>query len=255
MRGKKKPRTKDPAAYRKRTYRQFIDHAGLISFQVRIRETDLHVMADADLTGQVFDLVLRYRSQLENYIAKNPEFLSALTPLPPDPLAPAIVKSMLQAGEAAKVGPMAAVAGALAEFVGKDLLAAETSEIIIENGGDIFLNRRKDCTIGIFAGASPLSNRLGIIIPAARMPMGICTSSGTVGHSLSYGKADAATVLAPSTSLADAVATRVGNEIKKSGDIDQALALAQTIPGVSGVLVIHEEQLGAWGEVELVSLS
>lgn len=250
----KNRKAKDPASYTDRSYRQFIDHGGLVPFEVTVRETDLHVMADAELSREVFDLVLLYRNQLEDYIAVNPQFLSSLSPLPPDPLAPGIVKSMLRAGQVAGVGPMAAVAGALAEFIGNDLLGKKTAEIIIENGGDIFLGRRQDCTIGIFAGASPLSNKLGITIRAGKMPLGVCTSSGTVGHSLSFGKADAVTVLSPSTSLADAAATRLGNEIREAGDIPGALAFARTLPGITGVVAILGEELGAWGDLELVGL-
>jgi ApbE superfamily uncharacterized protein (UPF0280 family) len=149
---------------------------------------------------------------------------------------------------------MAAVAGAMAEYVGRDLLAAGIEEIMIENGGDIFLKRQKECLVAIFAGQSPLSQQVGIQIPVARMPLGICTSSGAVGHSLSLGKADSVTVLSPSTPLADAVATRLGNEVGAKGDINRALQVAQSIPNISGVVIILDNQLGAWGAVDLVEI-
>lgn len=254
MGGKEKKSFINPASYRERTYRRAIDSEGLVSFEIRVRETDLHVLADRDLREKAQSLVLEYRSQLENYGATHPAFFTSFNPLPDDPIAPPIVKEMLKAGAAADVGPMAAVAGAVAEFVGRDLLAAGAQEVIVENGGDIFLSRNKDCTIGIFAGTSPLSNRIGVIIAHQLMPLGVCTSSGTVGHSRSFGRADSVTVLAPSVSLADALATRIGNEIKEDGDINHGLAIAKSIPNILGILIVRGEKLGAWGKIELVSL-
>ena len=244
----------DPSSYQERTYRRRIDSEGLVSFETQVRETDLHILADRDFGKEAQHAVLEYRSHLESYGAEHPDFFAALQPLADDPLAPPIVKEMLKAGQASGVGPMAAVAGAVAEFVGKALIAAGAQEVIVENGGDIFLSRTRDCTIGIFAGSSPLSNRIGVTIDHNQMPLGICTSSGTVGHSLSFGQADSVTVLAASTSLADAAATRIGNEVKQDGDINRGLAVGQTIPAILGVLIVRGEQLGAWGAVELVRL-
>lgn len=244
-----------PASYRQRDYRNLVTPGNLAAFAVRVQETDLHILASREVAVEAEAAVLRYRAQLEAYIASHPAFLPALSPQPLDALAPPIVKEMLRAGIAAEVGPMAAVAGAMAEFVGRDLLALEgVAEVSIENGGDIFLARREECVVGIFAGTSTLSNRVGLRIFPARMPLGLCTSSGTVGHSLSFGTADAVTVLAASTSLADAAATRIGNVVQSVRDLDGALAIGRAIDGVQGVVVIKDDQLGAWGEVELVRL-
>lgn len=163
---------------------------------------------------------------------------------------------MLKAAAAAGVGPMAAVAGAIAEYVGKGLLAAGQDEIIVENGGDIFLQRRAECIAAIFAGQSPLNQKVGIKIPPDRMPLGICTSSGSIGHSLSLGLADSVTVLASSVPLADAAATRIGNEVSGESQeiISRALEVARSIPGLLGVVIIHGEQMGAWGDINLVRL-
>lgn len=249
----KKNKKKSPDSYRHRSYRALVDSDGLITAIVQIKETDLHILASQDASEIARRLVLQYRGQLEDYIARRPEFLTSLKPLAADPLAPVIVKEMLSAGETANVGPMAAVAGAVAEHVGRDLLVEGFAEVVVENGGDVFLCRHKDCVIGIFAGESPLNNKIGIKIARDRMPMGICTSSGTVGHSLSMGRADAVTVLADSTILADAAATRIGNEVK-GGSLQSALETAQTIAGLSGVLIVQDKQLGAWGDVEIVKL-
>ncbi|MCA1989441.1 MAG: hypothetical protein LDL07_09915, partial [Desulfarculus sp.] len=86
------------------------------------------------------------------------------------------------------------------------------------------------------------------------MPLAVCTSSGTVGHSLSLGRADAATILAKDAALADAAATALGNRVRTAADLATALDWAQGVPGVLGALVIKGSQLAAWGEVELVRL-
>jgi len=251
---KRKKKNPDPCSYQKRTYRNRVEPGHLVAFEVRIRETDLQILAGKDLRAEANAAVFQYRSQLESYIARHPEFASALTPLPADLTAPPIVKAMLAAGQAAEVGPMAAVAGAIAEYVGLALLAAGAGEVVVENGGDIYFCRRQESVVGIFAGPSPLSNRVGLKIPASLMPLGICTSSGTVGHSLSLGEADSVTVLARDTALADAVATLAGNAVQPGQSLEPALAKARAVAGILGLVIIRGEELGAWGEVELVAL-
>ncbi len=250
---------KKPESYRNRTYRQFPDQAGLVASLVQIQETDLHILATRDVKGRATELVLQYRLQLENYIVRHPLFLATLDPLPMDFLAPPLVRQMLLAAQKAGVGPMASVAGVIAEFVGKALAAEGIEEIIVENGGDIYVQRLKECSVAIFAGQSPLSYKVGLRLLPSQMPVGVCTSSGTVGHSLSLGKADSVTVVARSTALADAAATRLGNEVDttlgaKAG-VERALAKARKIEGIEGAVVICGEVMGAMGAVELVRLS
>ncbi|OKY75722.1 MAG: hypothetical protein BM485_08400 [Desulfobulbaceae bacterium DB1] len=252
---RKKNKKPDPLSYRERSYRQSVDAAGLTPSRVTVCETDLFILADCEVRDLATRLVLHYRSQLEGYIARNPAFLHTLSPLPIDPTACPLVKAMMKAAHDAGVGPMAAVAGAIAEFVGRDILQSGCSkEIIIENGGDIFLSRTRTSSVAIYAGSSPLSNRVGIKISPAMMPLGICTSSGTIGHSLSLGQADSVTVLAPSTPLADAAATRLGNEMKGKNAVHHAIEAAKTLPGLTGVVIVQDDHLGVWGEIELIPL-
>lgn len=247
-----------PQSYTERSYRQEIAQDDLVISNVCVRQTDLHIQAKADVTRRATELVLQYRLQLERYIKKHPHFASALTPLAMDSLAPPMVQEMLTASLLAGVGPMAAVAGSMACSIGKDLQKEGVGDIIVENGGDIYISRGKECTIGIYAGESPLTYKVGLQIFQERMPCGICTSSGTIGHSLSLGEADSVTVVADSTPLADAAATRLGNEVGdlaggKKG-IESALEVAKTIDGLAGVVVICDDLLGAYGEVKLVKL-
>ncbi len=254
----KRGKAKKPESYRERTYRALPDPGTLISSFVRIKETDLHILADRDVTDLALKLVLQYRLQIEKYIRQHSEFATSLSPLPADSLAAPIVKAMLVAGMSVGVGPMAAVAGAVAEYVGRGLLQSGCKEVMVENGGDIYINRSQDCTVAIFAGESSLSLRTGLRLAGNSMPIAVCTSSGTVGHSLSFGLADSVTVIARSTPLADAAATRLGNDVGRasggSAGIKRALAKSREIVGVLGVVVICGEKIGAVGDVELINL-
>ena len=240
----------EPRTYRTRMFRE-----GLVGFQVTVKETDLMILAERDLTAEVRDLVFQERRQLETYIQQHPEFLTTLTPWPSDPFAPPVVRDMIEAGAKAGVGPMAAVAGALAARVGQGLLPF-SGEVIVENGGDIFLHLTRPATVSLYAGRSPLSYRVGLrITPDPQPAWGVCTSSGTVGHSLSLGRADAACVVAPDAALADACATALGNRVASASDIDAALKWLEDIPGVTGAVIIVGERLGAWGKLEVVPLT
>ncbi len=239
--------------YQERKYRNLLLDHGLVSFQVMVKETDLYIKAARNLAEPARQSVLRYRHQLESYIHLHPSFLHALTPWPRDDFAAPIIQNMIRAGQGAGVGPMAAVAGAMAEAVGRDLLK-DTSEVIIENGGDIFLHSSKQIPIGIFAGKSPLSLRVGLLAPVSEDPWGVCTSSGTVGPSLSFGRADAVCILSPSAALADAAATAVGNRVRSFADLGRGLDQAKEIEGVVGAVIIVGDKLAAWGEIELTEL-
>jgi uncharacterized protein len=239
--------------YQERFYRSQIQSPHWISFTIQVKETDLWVRARKDLSVEGYERVFQYRHSLETYIQQHPEFKESLTPLELDSLAPPIIQTMLQAGQAAGVGPMAAVAGAIAMFVGQDLLPF-SPDVIIENGGDLFIVCNEPMIVGIYAGESALSGRLGIRLAPSNKPVGLCTSSGTVGHSLSFGRADAVTILSPSTALSDAVATEVGNQVRTKNDIQSALDRAQQIPEVEGVLIIIGDQMGVWGGLELVTI-
>jgi len=240
--------------YEPRTYRHWVKGKDLVPFNVTVKETDLYIRASKNLSSKARKLVMKYREALEKYIERHPSFLTSLEPLPLDDDAPQIVKLMAEAARKAGVGPMASVAGAIAEFVGSELLAF-SPEVIVENGGDIFLKSLRKRLISIYAGESPLTGKIGLEIEPEETPLGICTSSGTVGHSLSYGQADAVVALSPSTPLADAAATAIGNLIKQPDDIPSGIELAKSIQGLKGVLIIKDDKVGIWGEVKICQTS
>ncbi len=240
--------------YQPRFYRQWIKDTDLVSFHVVVKETDLYIRACQNLTPQALKSVTKHRQLLEQYIKEHPFFLVTLEPYVAEETAPEIVKEMTQAAQRVGVGPMAAVAGAIAEAVGKDLIPF-SQDIIVENGGDIFLKVSKTKYVGIYAGNSPFTGKIALEIKPEETPLGICTSSGTVGHSLSLGIADAVIVLSPSTPLADAAATAIGNRVKDIDDIPLALDWAQKITGLSGVVIIKGDKIGLWGKVKILPLT
>jgi uncharacterized protein len=242
-------RPKDFKKITERSYRQMV-HGRLKPMRVIVQETDLSVYADGLTTDDIKEAVIVQRGYLENYIQRFPGFAQTLDPWRADPMAPQIVQEMILAGQQAGVGPMAAVAGAMAGRVGADLLH-RTDEIIIENGGDIFIKSGHPQTVGVFAGHSPLSMKFGILVEASDQPTAVCTSSGSVGHSLSKGRADAVCVISSSCSLADAAATAIANRVRAANDIQPAIQWGRAIEGVEGVLIILARKIGMWGRIRV----
>ena len=236
------------------TYRSRVERKGLTSFIVTALQTNLQILADRDLTSEATEMLLACRGPLESYIADHPEFSATLSPWPIKGPAPKIVRDMAAATALAGVGPMASVAGAVAEYVGRGL-SEISSEVIVENGGDTYIHVNEPLTMAIAAGDSPLSMKVGLVFNRTDRPFSVCTSSGTVGHSLSFGKADAVCIVADSAILADAAATAVGNRVKTGKDIDRAIRFGKTIEGVRGIVIIAGKDMGLWGDVELVRLT
>jgi ApbE superfamily uncharacterized protein (UPF0280 family) len=222
-------------------------------FEVSVKETELLISAERWLEAEAIQSVVEVRRRLEDYIQKDPIFLHTLKPHTVQEWAPSFVKEMAEAGKRAGVGPMAAVAGAIAEKVGRDLIPL-SNEIIVENGGDIFIKAREEKAVMIYCESSAFESGIEIVVDPYQTPLGICTSSGTLGHSLSFGGADAVTVLAKSAALADAMATAVGNMIHKVRDIERAITFCQGQKDVVGVLIVLREHLGLWGDIRLLNL-
>lgn len=240
-------------AFEPRTYRRRVDPAGLVTFEVVVRETDLQIAARTDLTDAATVLVEQARAEIERFISSHRRFAESFVPFDVPDDAPRIVREMAAAASHAGVGPMAAVAGAVAEHVARGL-AELSDEVVVENGGDVYLCGRQDRILAVHAGPSPISERVGIEIAGDLLPIAVCTSSASVGPSVSLGRADAACVIARSGALADAVASALGNRVHGADDVHRAIEAARGISGVEGLLVIAGETLGAWGAARLVAL-
>ncbi|MBM3499931.1 MAG: UPF0280 family protein [Armatimonadetes bacterium] len=239
--------------YVARTYRGLMQAPGLTAFTVVIEQTDLRILAERDLTQEATRAARIARRTVEAWIERHREFGTSLVPVDCPADAPRLIREMCEGARAAGVGPMAAVAGAIAQRVAEEL-ASLSPNVIVENGGDAFLIGDQDRTVSIFAGSSPLSHRVGLVIPAARLPISVCTSSGTVGPSLSFGRADAAVIAARSASLADAVATATGNRVREPGDLAAAVEFAASIDGVDHAIAILGDQMAAWGDLRFIRL-
>jgi ApbE superfamily uncharacterized protein (UPF0280 family) len=241
--------------YEKRFYRQWVNTDTLVKTHIIVGETDLLILSlsppDLNLARQ---MIHSLRQDIKDYMAKDKRFGVSLKPLSVELNAPAIIQLMAQAASAANVGPMAAVAGSIAQLLGEYLLTQGCAEVIIENGGDIFISKqRHNRLVAIFAGDSKFSGKLKLLIKPGSTPCGICTSSANLGHSLSFGNAQAAVILARQAALADATATAVCNLVKSESDFNKALKFAGNITGVLGALIILNDNLASWGKIEIIN--
>jgi len=237
--------------YEERVYRELHKSKDLINYEVINKESDLMVSSDVVIKDEISVILEKYRLIIKETCEKYDYFEESLVPLDIQ-TEEAIINQMLEAGKIANVGPMAAVAGSISEFVAKEAVGKKlVKQIIIENGGDVYICSNIDRRILIYAGKSPFSNNLGILIKKELMPVGICTSAGTVGHSLSFGKTDAVVVISKNTSLADAMATSIGNIVKSNDDIQKGIDFGSQVDGIIGILIIVGDQLGVWGNIEL----
>lgn len=223
-------------------------------FQVLEFETDLFLGVDRLAMNPILPQVVlknvrQLRQSIMDYNTTHPDFIRGLIPLAMDKNAAPIVQDMLEAGIKTRIGPMSAVAGAVSKYVG-EILSPFSEEIIVENGGDILIKTQKTRRIALCTSGSQFSD-LGLMIKPRKKGLGVCTSSGIMGHSLSFGKADTVTVLSEDIPLADAAATALCNRIKTPADVARGLDWIKTISGILGALIIIEDQLGVWGEIEL----
>jgi ApbE superfamily uncharacterized protein (UPF0280 family) len=199
--------------------------------------------------------LIELREELEEYLGRNRDFLGSLVPVTPVFPAPEIARRMMEASQITGLGPMASVAGTMAQMACERLNAAGLVGNIIENGGDIYMNGKEDVTLGIYAGETLFKGKLAFHIKAVSMPLSVCSSSGTMGHSLSLGCCDLATVIAKNASLADSAATLAGNMVKTRADLKPAVNHILSLPGIEGVFLVKGEEVGLGGNLpELVSL-
>jgi ApbE superfamily uncharacterized protein (UPF0280 family) len=216
----------------------------------QIKESQCTVIADKPEGIQTAkNSINSHRLQLEAYIKTNPTFLHTLKPFP-TPNKPLVAKLMAEASEKAAVGPMAAVAGVLADLVVKDMLHAGCKVAVVENGGEIFAVSNQPIDVAVAAGDETLSKRFGFRL--TEFPIGVATSSGRFSHAFSFGDAEAATVFCKDAGLADAAATAVCNVVKGEDcqtAVQAGISKALSIQGVEGVLIVYKELTGTAGKI------
>jgi uncharacterized protein len=240
-----------------RTYRNVMSEGRFHSFTTGYKDTDLWIGVDTgsyrdEMKEFCYERIRNYRIELENWLTIDPQFGKSLIPYKPSSKCPEMAMTMALAAQKAGVGPMAAVAGAFSERLGNDLESNfPIEELAIENGGDIFFHLIDPLVLSVFAGKSELSGRIGIQIPERTGNIGVCTSAGTVGPSLSFGRADAVMVACKNTALADAWATALGNRVIKSEDIDKVLAFTEHVSEILSVVIICNGKVGIRGKYEL----
>lgn len=216
---------------------------------IRIKETIASITSEEAYIPVAEQEIGCQRKILEAYIFSRPDFLHALNPVDIEGDAPEIVRRMAEAAARVGVGPMAAVAGAISEFALRAMIRAGSKHAIVSNGGDIAMLLAEPAVVGIFTGPARIRN-LGLKFSPGPRPIGVCTSSGTVGHSLSFGHADAAVVVSRDVCLADAAATALGNEakVKDPSSLEHALRAAW-VPGIQGMLVIMDDLMAMKGRI------
>lgn len=210
---------------------------------------DSNFRISSDLTAVVCAEIVRQRELLEAYIVRQPLFKSSLVPMGLTTDAPEIAQDMNRASGIVGVGPLAAVAGAIAQRGALAAIAVGAKEAIVENGGDIFAVSRQPLLVGLHAGEGSPFNRMALKLDPQDMPRAICSSSSRMGHSLSLGACDLATVVAQNAALADAAATMACNMVKTDGDISQALDYITSLPGIDGALIINQGRIGLKGSL------
>jgi hypothetical protein len=214
------------------------------------KETRCTIIADSESAIKAAISSIKFnRKLLERYIRSHPKFLYSLEPVHVDK-SPRVAKLMAEAAEKADVGPMAAVAGVLADLAVERMVLKGTKIAVVENGGEAYAVSNRPIDVVLVAGDSPLSKQIGFRLE--NFPVGVATSSGVFSHALSFGDAEAVTIFAEDAGLADAVATAVGNLVRGNDcreAIECGINKALSIKGVSGVLILYKGMVGKAGQI------
>jgi uncharacterized protein len=214
----------------------------------RVKETIVTVIADEAYHEACLESIRRSRADIESFIASDPYFQRTLEPYACPPDAPEIVGRMCDATAKVGIGPMAAVAGTIAEYAIRAMAKAGARYALVDNGGDIALINDEPVLIGIYAGESPIKG-LALEIPPREKILGVCTSSGTVGPSISFGNADAALIISDDVALADAAATALGNRITDEKSLSPAFEFLKGIPEATGAIGIIGDRMATYGKL------
>lgn len=240
-----------------RFYRTGMGKSRFESFEINYKDSNLWIGIDKKSFNKhipffALKKLTEIREILEDYIQREPEFKSSLIPVKLLPNAPEIALNMAEASKKASTGPMAAVAGAFAEYIGRSICEEFIlKEIVVENGGDIWMNIESNILISVYAGNSPFSEKISVEVKASFSPLSICTSAGKVGPSLSFGCADAVMVACKDAALADALATAIGNKIKQAADIEIQQNDYKNFNEILSLIIVCEDKIGVSGKFKI----
>lgn len=231
----------------------------LIEFRINIDDTYAFIKTDSNKAANMALKTIRNnRIELEKYILKHPDFFKSLKPIKISKKSPEIIKRMASAAKSTGVGPMAAVAGAISDLAVDSMIKEGARVAVVENGGEIFANSNRELNIAIISGSSSISGKFGLRVVPDDMPLGICTSSTTLSHALTFGEADAVTIIAENAALGDAASTSICNEVKGNNvkdSIKRALELTKKIKGVMGGIIIQGQYIGTIGKIpQIISI-
>ena len=263
--------------YQSRSYRKAMGSSRFSSITFAVGESDLWIgyapqTIDAKaLATEGSRIVRKLRNEILNY--PDPSFLSSFVPLEEEGQKEAIsnkkkkgyeneidsehssfIASMLNAANLSGTGPMASVAGAIAQEVGSALKKRfALEEIVVENGGDLYIDVLKPLPVTLYAGDNSLSGKVAIVVESQHCPLGVCTSSAKVGHSHSFGAADAVMVACHDAALADAYATSFCNIVREEADVQKVTELMNDKAEILSALVLLDTKLALCGQLEVRS--
>jgi ApbE superfamily uncharacterized protein (UPF0280 family) len=225
----------------------------LTSFAVTVNETSLLIIAERDLTSEAEDLVAQALWEIDSFIVAHPRFAESFAPYDVPPDATPLIAKMARAAHIARVGPMAAARGVVAEYVARGLEPL-SENVFVGYGADLYLMGNVERVVPLLAGASAFTGHVGLRVGPGLMPLALCTSLGPARHDHERGHGQATTVLARDGALADAVATALANRVSTDEDVQRALDATRAIHGVLGLVVVHDDRIAAWGNTRFIAL-
>jgi len=232
-------------------YRTRVSLKNRFSWIVKYRFSDIFISSDKDIHDKIASSITSFYKDIDKVIESDKPFARSLRPLKAKKYYPEIIKKMCHASSIFDVGPMASVAGAVCEYLAKDL-AGYYDELIIENGGDTLMITDKDPSIGLYVKNKYFDDSIGLKVTSKEKKVSVCSSSSTFGHSYSEGKCDLAAAFSSSAIYADSAATSIANKTKEIKDIKKNIKYFSGFEGISGIVIIKENKIGIWGDVELL---
>ncbi len=231
-------------------YRSLVNFKNKYCYRLLFQYSDLFVISDIDIYRLLGPTLMMFYDMIGKVIEENPLFKKSLKPVKPQKKYPHIIKKMCEASIVFDVGPMASVAGALCDYMARELKDS-CKTLIIENGGDIYIKEKRNIKISLSLNNKYFNNLL-LEIDKTSLPAGICASSGTIGHSLSFGTSDLVAVTARSAVTADAAATAIANTIKSKEDIKESIDQYKSFKAIDAIVSIKDDIIGIWGKVKII---